>query len=188
MNIQKNKKKIAPKLLGIDIEKISPIEGVNFIQMNINDNALESEINSFFENEQIDLIISDCSINKTGNKTLDQVSQIRLCNRVVEISIQFLKPDRFLVLKCFEGSELASFIRNLKNAYAKGGQELAAKQVSLDIVDDFTVIGSVEECIEKIDNLRREGFNQFSALIGGTLKERLDLLETYARKIIPRIG
>jgi 23S rRNA (uridine2552-2'-O)-methyltransferase len=116
-NIQKHKKIIAPKLLGVDIEKMSPIEGVNFIQMNINDNSLESEINGFSDNEQLDLIISDCSINKTGNKTLDQVSQIRVCNRVVEIATQFLKPDRFLVLKCFEGSELSSFIRNLKKKF-----------------------------------------------------------------------
>ena len=68
--------------------------------MDIHDEMLEKKLSEFFQEKKIDLIISDCSIKKTGNKTLDQASQIKICNRVLEISTKILIKNHFLLDKC----------------------------------------------------------------------------------------
>ncbi len=118
-NLKKTKKKIKPKILGIDLKKITPINGVDFLQMDIHDKSLQMKLNEFFDNKKIDLIISDCSIKKTGNKTLDQVSQIKICDRILEIAINLLKKNSFLILKCFEGSEVPKFLKSVKEKFHK---------------------------------------------------------------------
>jgi len=119
INLKNSKKKNKPKILGVDLKKITPIEGIDFLQMDIHDKMLEQKLDEFFQEKKIDLIISDCSIKKTGNKTLDQVSQIKICNRVLEISTNLLIKNHFLVLKCFEGSELPKFLKVVKDKFQK---------------------------------------------------------------------
>lgn len=118
-NLRKSKKNIKPKILGIDLKRITPIKGADFLQMDIHDTSLQEKLIKFFDNKKIDLIISDCSIKKTGNKTLDQVSQIKICDRILEIAIVLLKKDSFLILKCFEGSELPKFVKSVEEKFHK---------------------------------------------------------------------
>ena len=119
INLKNSKKKNKPKIFGVDLKKITPIEGIDFLQMDIHDEMLEKKLSEFFQEKKIDLIISDCSIKKTGNKTLDQASQIKICNRVLEISTKMLIKNHFLVLKCFEGSELPKFLNVVKEKFQK---------------------------------------------------------------------
>lgn len=119
INLKNSKKKIKPKIIGVDLKKITSIEDIDFLKMDIHDEILEEKLNEFFDNKKIDLIISDCSIKKTGNKTLDQVSQIKICDRILEIAIGLLKKDRFLIFKCFEGSELPKFLKSVKEKFHK---------------------------------------------------------------------
>lgn len=119
INLENSKKKIKPKILGVDFKKITSIEDIDFLKMDIHDEMLEEKLNEYFQEKKIDLIISDCSIKKTGNKTLDQVSQIKMCDRILEIAIYLLKKNSFLILKCFEGSEVPKFLKSVKEKFHK---------------------------------------------------------------------
>jgi len=79
-------------------------------------------------------------------------------------------------------------INKLKEAYMEGGQTKAAKHIPTSLVEEFSIIGTPEECAERIDLLRDAGIKHFAALLGGELEERLGFLKTYAAKIIPKIG
>ena len=73
-------------------------------------------------------------------------------------------------------------------AYREGGQNKAAKHIPTSLLEEFSIIGTPEECAERMDLPRKAGIKHFAALLPGDLKDRLDFLNTYAAKIIPKIG
>lgn len=115
--LQKSKSKTSYKIMGVDLAIMSPIENVFFLRMDIHNEKLEENINKFFENKKIDLVLSDCSINKTGNKTHDQIIQMNICKRVLEIAEFGLKKGGTLLLKCFEGSEVIKFVEEVEKSF-----------------------------------------------------------------------
>ena len=104
------------KIMGVDIKNVSPIEDINIIRLNINSPEVKDYINKFFPNK-LDLILSDASINKSGNKFADHLNQINLCYNVLDISKMFLKKKGNLVIKVFQGSDLNKLFRNMKNEF-----------------------------------------------------------------------
>ena len=59
-------------LLALDINLMDPIEGVTFIQGSIEDKEIQDLIFEKNNRNKFDLVISDMSPNKTGNKVSDQ--------------------------------------------------------------------------------------------------------------------
>ncbi len=96
------------KIMGIDMKKISPIENINFIKLDITNPQLQKEISNYF-NSELDLILSDASINKIGNKFADHLNQLKLCYLILEISKRNLKRNGSLVIKIFQGTDFNKF-------------------------------------------------------------------------------
>ena len=105
------------KIMGVDIKKISPLENIKTIKMDINDPEFQNEINNFFQEEKLDLILSDAAINKSGNKFSDQIRQNRLCYRILEIASKNLKYKGILVVKSFQGQDFDKLIKTMKNEF-----------------------------------------------------------------------
>ena len=72
------------RILGIDIKKVSPLENVNILKMDFTEFEIHNKIESYFHNK-LDLILSDASINKMGNKFSDHLRQINLCFKILLI-------------------------------------------------------------------------------------------------------
>lgn len=104
------------KIMGIDLKKLSPIEGVKIIQGDITDPTLEEHILSYF-GEEVDLIVSDASINKTGNKFTDQINQINLCSVILDLTKKMLKMGGNIVIKVFQGTDFNNFVKKLKQEF-----------------------------------------------------------------------
>ena len=107
------------KILGVDIKKVSPIEDIYTIRMDITDPEFQTEIEEFFIGKKLDLILSDASINKTGNKFVDQLRQIKLCFKILDIVKINLKYKGILVLKIFQGQDFDKFFKAMKNEFLK---------------------------------------------------------------------
>ncbi|MFX0032182.1 MAG: SAM-dependent methyltransferase [Candidatus Hodarchaeota archaeon] len=105
------------KIMGVDIKKIAPIEDVEIITMDITNEALRYKINEFFKGEKLDLILSDASINKSGNKFSDQARQTRLCYTILSLSNFFLKNKGNFVIKTFQGEDFEEFYKEVKNRF-----------------------------------------------------------------------
>jgi len=118
------------KILGIDVKNISPIENVKILKMNINDPEFPKEITSFFGDE-LDLILSDASIRKSGNKFSDNVQQIKLCSSILNLS-WLLKKGGNLVIKVFQGSDYNKFFEEMKRHFkiVKGFKPKASNKKS----------------------------------------------------------
>ncbi len=104
------------KVMGVDVKSIAAIEGVNIVKMDATSQEFRDEVRKFFQ-EKVDLIISDASINKTGDKFSDQVRQINLCYKILDIVEELLKPNGNFVLKIFQGADYDEFYRHIKDMF-----------------------------------------------------------------------
>lgn len=103
------------KILGVDVKNISPIDNVKILKMDITEPEFLPEIKLYFGDE-VDLLLSDASIQKSGNKFSDQVHQIRLCRKILEI-LEILKKNGNLVIKLFHGSDYQDFFEDVKKKF-----------------------------------------------------------------------
>lgn len=104
------------KIMGIDIKKFSPIDNIKIIKLDITQPELQEEINLYFQSE-LDLILSDASVKKTGNKFTDHLRQLNLCYKILEIAEKNLKFKGNLVIKAFQGSDFNKFKNELNSVF-----------------------------------------------------------------------
>ena len=111
------KKVRSGKLLAIDITEMEPIDGVSFIQGNIQDQILQEKLFEKIGNKKFDLIISDMSPNKTGNKVSDQYKFYNIADSILEFSQNGLMSKGMMVMKVFIGLGFEEFKSDLKESF-----------------------------------------------------------------------
>ena len=95
------KGEIKKSIFAIDINKIAPIKGVITIQENINDMLIK---NSYFNNNSLNLVLSDMAPKSTGHKFTDQVNADNLSNIALEFAKNYLKENGNFVCKLLGGN------------------------------------------------------------------------------------
>lgn len=103
-------------VVGIDMEKMKPINNTTFIQGNINDEETLEEIED--ASEIFDVILSDLAPKTTGVKEIDQFQAMSINIRVLEICDKFLKKrSGRLLMKAFQGREFQNTIKEVKKRF-----------------------------------------------------------------------
>ena len=105
------------KLLAIDITEMEPINGVSFIQGSIEDKILQEKLFEEIDNKKFDLIISDMSPNKTGNKVSDQYKFYNIADSILEFSQKGLMSKGMVVMKVFIGHGFEEFKSDLREHF-----------------------------------------------------------------------
>jgi 23S rRNA (uridine2552-2'-O)-methyltransferase len=100
----------------VDINKISPIEDLNIVRKDFTDPNFKDDIIQIFQGEKIDLLLSDASINKSGNKFSDQARQVNLSYQILDL-IDFLKFKGNMVIKLFQGADFDTFFKKMKQSF-----------------------------------------------------------------------
>ncbi|NVM17763.1 MAG: RlmE family RNA methyltransferase [Candidatus Lokiarchaeota archaeon] len=104
------------KIMGVDIKRLTPIEDVKILKMDFTTPEFPIEVNRYFEGEKLDIILSDASINKSGNKFSDQSRQTKLCFKILELT-KFLKFKGNFVIKIFQGADFDNFYTRMKRDF-----------------------------------------------------------------------
>lgn len=104
------------KILGVDLKKISPIEHVDIMRLDITKISAIEAIQNYLAGDKFDLILSDASIKKSGNKFSDQVKQANLCLKILD-TIYLLKSKGNLVIKIFQGEDFKRVHRSMKDKF-----------------------------------------------------------------------
>jgi 23S rRNA (uridine2552-2'-O)-methyltransferase len=104
------------KILGVDVKRVSPIEDVLYINADFTKPDFNNNLETYFQTK-IDLILSDASINKSGNMFSDQLKQIKLCLKILELTKAHLKYKGSLVMKVFQGSDFNELFKKAKNNF-----------------------------------------------------------------------
>lgn len=122
------------KIMGVDIKKTTPIEKIKLVQEDFTKPKFIDELNAFFP-EKLDLILSDASINKSGNKFSDQLRQINLCLKIIDLIKKNLKINGSLVIKVFQGTDFNNFFKKVKHEfkYIKSYKPKSSKKTSNEI-------------------------------------------------------
>jgi 23S rRNA (uridine2552-2'-O)-methyltransferase len=104
------------KLMGVDLTRITPIEDVKLLKMDVFSEKLEEEIENYFV-DGIDVIVSDMAPHTSGNKTLDSGRSIDLVQRAFSLADNFLKVGGNVVTKVFQSQDMNEFVRKIKAKY-----------------------------------------------------------------------
>jgi 23S rRNA (uridine2552-2'-O)-methyltransferase len=94
----------SPNVVAVDILRMEPIEGVHFIQGDMNKGDVMDSIMQKNNYEKFDLILSDICPEFTGQKASDHYNLIRLNEVTTEFAKKVLKRNGNYVMKTFEGT------------------------------------------------------------------------------------
>ena len=100
------------RVIGVDVQEIEPIEGVETHKADI----MDTETLSLLP-DKIDLILSDLAPKTSGVKDVDQWKSIELSEAVVAIARDHLAHDGTCVLKVLRGGDFDDFLRDRKKEW-----------------------------------------------------------------------
>ena len=106
------------KILSLDLQKMSKLKNVTFLQANFLEEHTKKKIFEFFRNN-LDVVISDMAADTTGSKSLDCIRTNQLCANVVNFSSKILKPNGVLVSKLFMGEDFLEVKELAKTTFKK---------------------------------------------------------------------
>ena len=89
-------------LIAVDKRVMEPIQGVHFINADINNSGDREEMKKIIN--KADLVLSDIAPNITGIEDVDQAHFFEIFESISSICSDFLKVKGILVMKFFNGS------------------------------------------------------------------------------------
>ena len=104
-------------ILAIDITEMDPIDGVTFIHGSIEEKGIQENALKKNNNKKFELIVSDMSPNKTGNKVSDQYAFYNIADSILEFSKNGLISRGTLVMKVFIGLGFEEFKSDLNKVF-----------------------------------------------------------------------
>ena len=90
------------KVIGVDLQPIEPIEGVQTIKGDIRKQEVLDELLAL-TGGKVDVVLSDMSPNITGSYSMDHARSIELCEMALSFALATLSRNGKLVFKMFEG-------------------------------------------------------------------------------------
>lgn len=97
------------RIVGIDLVSIKPIEGLTFIQGNIEDKEVKEQLKGKF-----DVIISDIAPKTTGMKQRDQTLSYILSRESFLITKKLLNTNGNFLVKTFQSQETEDLVKEIK--------------------------------------------------------------------------
>lgn len=99
-------------VIGIDLLRIDPIQGVVFLKGDMTKDESIEEIKNHIS--EVDVVLSDMSPNISGNYSIDQARSVFLCEQALKTASVLLKDNGNFVCKIFEGEDLQGFLEKIK--------------------------------------------------------------------------
>ena len=105
------------KNLSIDILAMDKIDNIFFYKKDFNETDFLDFVNNFFDQNKVDIVLSDMAVNTTGNKDLDAIKTNSIALDVVNLSRVILKSKSSLLVKIFSGKDENILIKNAKDSF-----------------------------------------------------------------------
>ncbi len=104
------------KVVAVDLQPIEPIPGVVILQGDMTDPEVQARIEAALGGPA-DVVLSDAAPFTTGIKLRDHVLSMELGHAALATARRLLRPGGNLVIKVFEGEDLAELIRAVKQSF-----------------------------------------------------------------------
>ncbi|MCF8462538.1 MAG: RlmE family RNA methyltransferase [Rickettsiaceae bacterium] len=106
-------------VVGIDLLETNEISGAIGLIADIFAENINDIIKQHLPNSKCNVVLSDMAPNTTGDRGVDHLRIINLCEAADDIADSFLSKGGHMVLKIFHGSEEEAFVRKLRQKYQK---------------------------------------------------------------------
>ena len=104
-------------IIALDLIAVEPIEGVQFIQGDFNDEAVVAELDAALAGRPVDLVLSDMAPNLSGIASSDAARVAHLVELALDFSLAHLRPEGALVVKLFHGSGYSQLVELFKKVF-----------------------------------------------------------------------
>ncbi len=104
-------------IIALDLIEIEPIEGVQFIQGDFNEDAVLAALEAALAGRPVDLLLSDMAPNLSGIASSDAARVAHLVELALEFSRRHLRPEGALVVKLFHGSGYSQLVELFKKTF-----------------------------------------------------------------------
>jgi 23S rRNA (uridine2552-2'-O)-methyltransferase len=123
------------RVVGVDLRKIAPIEGVETIVGDITSDRTIEKILDMVGHEGADAVICDAAPNLSGNWNYDHARSIDLTKSALGCAKKILKPGGHFVVKVFQGDMFKDFLEEVKDnfTYARSYSPKASRSQSAEI-------------------------------------------------------
>lgn len=107
------------KVLGVDLKRIEPIEGVETVQGDINAESTIKKIIQIVGAKGADVVLCDAAPNLSGNWSYDHARSIELATSALECAKKILKPKGNFVVKAFQGDMFGDYMQKVRENFVR---------------------------------------------------------------------
>ena len=104
-------------IIAMDMLPMEPIEGVVFIQGDIREDAVLTELTAHLKGQRADVVISDMAPNLSGIGSADAARVELLVELALEFAQNHLKPQGALVAKVFHGASYDALAKRFRETF-----------------------------------------------------------------------
>ncbi|MGE0340308.1 MAG: RlmE family RNA methyltransferase [Xanthobacteraceae bacterium] len=104
------------KIVAIDLLDIEPIQGVDFAQMDFNDEGAPERLKAMLGG-QADVVLSDMAANTIGHRQTDHLKIVALVEMAAEFAREVLAPGGSFVAKVLQGGTEGELLASLKRDF-----------------------------------------------------------------------
>lgn len=110
------------RVVGVDLLPIEPIDGATLVQGDFTSPSVQATLQEALgEGGRCDVLLSDVSPNRSGNKSLDDAAISDYCTQSLELASRCLKPGGTFVCKLLQGAELQHTLERAKPLFKTSG-------------------------------------------------------------------
>ncbi|WP_321507797.1 RlmE family RNA methyltransferase [uncultured Methanoregula sp.] len=103
------------RVLGIDLNPIADLEGVETIVGDLTDPEVQELARSMLE--IVNVIVCDAAPKLSGHRSYDQARIIELNEMALAFAVKMLKPGGNFVIKSFQGTDFPGLYSDVKNHF-----------------------------------------------------------------------
>jgi 23S rRNA (uridine2552-2'-O)-methyltransferase len=104
-------------IIALDLLDFEPIEGVQFIQGDFQEDAVLAELEAALAGRSVDVVVSDMAPNLSGIASTDAARISNLIELAVDFAGKHLKPDGALVAKVFHGAGYNELVELFRRSF-----------------------------------------------------------------------
>ena len=105
------------RIIALYLLDFEPIDGVEFIQGDFDDEAVQQQLETLLDGRPVDLVLSDLAPNLSGIPSSDAARVAHLVELAVDFAGRHLRADGALVCKAFHGSGYSQLARLFKDHF-----------------------------------------------------------------------
>ena len=112
------------RVVAVDVLPMESMDGeVTFVQGDFTEDAVQEQLLEAIGNHgKADLILSDLSPNRSGQRSLDEARMIDYAEHSINLAHRCLRPGGHWLTKLLQGSELAPLLKRVKPLFKAGGE------------------------------------------------------------------